>query len=166
MRVSSQHKKVGIIATTGVVVFIVGYMAIRARKRDQRYRRLLQAIRNLLKESNGDLAVQGAFDPKYTDRVIRSVKATIITLKKEAALDYARQLHKAWKPWYLGGDDEDLAYSVFRRLKDKVQLSQLAGAYTQLYEHSLIETLQSRLSKKEINKVMAIIAPLPAYRTP
>jgi len=160
------NQKVLAISTASVLIITMGYLGLRARKRDQRYGRLLQALQTMLKQTTGDLNVQKAFDPNYIDTVIGSVKATIITLKKEAALDYARQLHKAWKPWYLGGDDEDQAYSVFRRLKDKIQLSQLAAAYAQTYEHSLIETLNTRLSKKEINKVMAIVAPLPAYRTP
>ena len=166
MKILSKHKTLLVITTAGILVVIVGIQVVGAGKRDKLYRRLLQAITLLAKQGDGDLAVEQAFDPNYLDTLRRHVKTTIITLKKEAALDYARQLHKAWKPWYQGGDDEDLAYSVFRRLKDKVQLSQLAAAYAQAYEHSLIETLKRQLSKKEIKKVMAIVAPLPAYRTP
>lgn len=160
---TSQHKKTLAIGGASVLLIGVVYFSAKARKRDQRHSRFLQALYGLLKQSGGNIAAQGVFDPKYVDRVLQTVKGTIITLKKETAQQYAEQLYSAWGIIW---DDEDLVYSVLRKLKDKVQLAQLAGAYSQRYEHSLIDTLHSRLNKKEINKVMAIIQPLPAYRTP
>jgi len=162
----TKHTKIVAISTASMFVLTIGYFSIRARKRDERSAAFLQGITAHLKQSDDSFQVEGAFDPKYVDRVVQQVRDTIISLKKEAALDYASQLHSAWKPWYLGGDDEALAYSVFRQLKDKVQLAQLAAAYQQSYQQSLIETLKERLDKKEINTIMGIIQPLPPYRTP
>jgi len=161
-----KHTKIIAISTASALVLATGYFSIRARKRDERSAAFLQGITAHLSQSDGSFQVEGAFDPKYIDRVVQQIRGTIISLKKEAALDYASQLHSAWKPWYHGGDDEALAYSVFRQLKDKVQLAQLAAAYQQSYQQSLIETLKQRLDKKEINTVMGIIQPLPPYRTP
>ncbi|GGG36115.1 hypothetical protein GCM10011344_41260 [Dokdonia pacifica] len=163
MRLTKVHK-VGIASVFGVLVVAIGYASVRAKKRDKRYTLFLQAISNAIADIGGGLDSTKAFDLQYKARVLQSVSQTVITLKKQTAIGYAYQINSALTPWYLN-DDEEKIYGVFRSLKDKVQVSQLASAYQEEYGNNLIDVLKDRLSTSEIKIVMGIVAKLPPYRT-
>ncbi len=163
MRFTKAHK-VSIGSTLGFLIIAIGYASIRARQRDKRYGVLLKAISGVLTHLDGGLDTTKAFDLNYKAMVLQSVSQTVITLKKQTATWYASQIYDALTPWYFN-DDEEKIYGVFRSLKDKLQVSQLASAYQEEYGNNLIDVLKDRLSTSEIKIIMGIVAKLPPYRT-
>ncbi|WP_299186640.1 hypothetical protein [uncultured Aquimarina sp.] len=161
-------KVVGLQITAGAVALIlVGttYITLRSKKRNKLASSLLGELSKSLHPDGEGLERAGALDVKYVDRVFNSQSGKIVVLKESTATRYANEIHQSFKPWYIGGDDEELIYSVFRNLKDKVQVSQVAKAYQRDYKVSLRDQLKDRFDKDEIKKVLGIIGRLPEYRT-
>jgi hypothetical protein len=154
------------ITGIGLGALLIGttLLALRKKSRDQRARALLAILQVELQPASSGLTAQNAFDIHYLDKLLQTVQGEILVLKKSTTAAYAKQLHSAFKPWYQGGDDEDQVYSVFRRLKDKVQVAQVAQLYQEVYSKNLIDTLRSQLEKKEITRVLHIVKALPNYR--
>lgn len=144
---------------------ISAYHVIRKRKQDQLAYELMKELSRLLHPSTTGLLAENAFDTDYKDEVVRNSGRQILTLRNEVAGAYADQLHAAWRGWWLGGDNEKAVYQVFRELKDKVQVSQVADAYLKNHQQHLIDKLNERLDDEEINRILAIVRPLPAFRT-
>lgn len=153
----------GIVTAAGCVASI--YVGHRKKQRDKLAAALIKEITKQLKPSTSGLLSENAFDIHYKDEVVSSTGRQILTLKNEVASDYAKQIHAAWGSWWSGGDDEDKVYGVFRKLRDKVQVSQIATAYLRNFGVNLIDKLNDRLDDKEIKNVLSIVKPLPAFRT-
>ncbi len=153
----------GVITAAGCVASI--YYGQRKNKRDRLASALIRELTRQLQPATTGLLSENAFDIHYTDEVVRSTGRQILTLKSEAAQVHAREIHEAWGSWWTGGDNEQQVYGVFRKLRDKVQVSQVAVAYLHTYGVHLIDQLNNRLDDKEINQVLAIVQPLPAFRT-
>lgn len=162
-------KGLSIYKVTGTVVgiLLIGSTAlsIRQRQRDHLAGALLQEIQERIKPIASGLISQNAFNVHYLDAILQAVQGEVLTLKSQAAAYYAKQIHKAWGNWYKGGDDEAMVYGVFRNLKDKVQVSQVAKAYQEDFGKSLIDAIKSNLNKEEITIILTIIKALPNYRT-
>jgi hypothetical protein len=146
---------------TGLALGVAIYFRLRLNKKDQKAEKLLTAVQSQIKPDSIGIISENAFDIHYEEEVKKKIKADLILLKTETAIDYAKQIHSAWSFW---GDDEDKVYSVFRALRDKVQVSQVARAYQSIYNINLVDKMKSKLSKSEIGKVLQIVAPLPKYR--
>jgi len=140
-------------------------LTIRKRNRDERTGKLLSAIKAQIQPITNGLIAENAFDIHYLNKVLQAVNNKVLVLKISTASKYADQIHKAWGSWYQGGDDEEKVYGVFRKMKDKVQVSQVAKAYQDTYSKNLIDTLKDRFGKDEITIVLNIIKALPNYRT-
>ena len=112
-----------------------------------------------------NLDAENAFNIYYLTKVLQNVNGQVIAMSESSATSYAKQINKAWGAWYEGGDDEDAVYAVFRKLKDKVQVSQVAKAYQSTYSKNLIDTIKDRLSEDEIKIILNIIGQIPNYRT-
>lgn len=153
-----------ITTTLGGLLVMSLFFSVRKRKRDQRASKLIPLISSKLQSSSDSLSSENAFDIHYLSKVIQQTDKSVIVLQKSAALEYVDQIHSAFKPWYLN-DDEEQIYSVFRSLKDKVQVSQIAKAYQESYSENLIDVFKERLSTSEINIIMGIVSHLPSYRT-
>ena len=153
----------GVITAAGCIVSI--YFGQRRKKRDKLAAELIKEITKQLKPSTSGLLSENAFDVNYKDEVVRSTGRQILTLKNEVANDYANQINSAWRSWWSGGDDEKKVYGVFRKLRDKVQVSQIASAYLRNFGVNLIDKLNDRLDEKEVKNVLTIVKPLPAFRT-
>lgn len=160
---SVAYKIIG--ASIGTLFIGTTLLSIRKRSRDVRTGKLLSAIVAQIQPVNNGLGTQNAFDIHYLNKVLQAVNKQVLVLKTSSALGYANQIQNAWGAWYQGGDDEDKVYAVFRKLKDKVQVSQVAKAYQETYSKNLIDTLKDRFDKDEINIVLNIIKALPNYRT-
>ncbi len=81
-----------------------------------------------------------------------------------SAKTYAKDIRDSWGVF---DDDEDKIYSVFRALKDQVQVSQVAYQYyidPKSNKINLIDDLKSRLSKDEVGQVLEIVKKMPQYR--
>jgi len=140
-------------------------LTIRKRNRDERTGQLLSAIKAQIQPIANGLIAENAFDIHYLSKVLQAVSNEVLVLKISTASKYADQINKAWGSWYQGGDDEEKVYGVFRKMKDKVQVSQVSKAYQDTYSKNLIDTLKDRFEKEEISIVLNIIKALPNYRT-
>ena len=154
---------VGVLLFAGLVSSTA--YTVRHRKREQLASKLYQALSRELRPSGAGLEKEAAFDLDYIDKIQKKAKGSLVILKNSTVSRYVKMIHKAWKPWYLLGDDEDKVYGVFRSLKDKVQVAQLAKTYQETYQKNLVEVLRNRLDDTEIRKVLAIVRKLPDYRT-
>ncbi|MEQ3656524.1 MAG: hypothetical protein ABNH00_11725 [Dokdonia sp.] len=152
-------------ASVGTLLVGTTVLSVRKRNRDTRTSKLLSAIEAQIQPISSGLTSQNAFDIHYLNKVLQAVNREVLVLKTSTASRYADQIHKAWGNWYEGGDDEEKVYGVFRKLKDKVQVSQVAKAYQETYSKNLIDTLKDRFDKSEITIVLNIIKALPNYRT-
>lgn len=152
-------------ASVGTLLVGTTVLSVRKRNRDTRTSKLLSAIQAQIQPISSGLTSQNAFDIHYLNKVLQAVNREVLVLKTSTASRYADQIHKAWGSWYEGGDDEEKVYGVFRKLKDKVQVSQVAKAYQETYSQNLIDTLKDRFDKSEITIVLNIIKALPNYRT-
>jgi hypothetical protein len=141
------------------------YHRSRTRKRDRFTKTLLGALTQRLHPITKGLPTEAAFDVHYAQKVLQHLPGRIAVLKKSVAKRMATQLHSGFRPWYLGGDNEEIIYSVLRNLNDKVQVSQIANAYQDTYKINLIEQLQNHFDTQEIKKVLSIVRRLPKYRT-
>lgn len=141
------------------------YGNVRRKRKDNIASELLREVTRIIKPATSGILSEDAFDIHYVDQVLSKVRATVLKLKTSVASKLAKRIHSAWGAWYQGGDDEDKVYGVFRELKDKVQVSQVAKAYQQLYKKNLIDKLNERFTKSEVKKVLDIVKPLPSYRT-
>ena len=152
-------------ASVGTLLVGTTVLSVRKRNRDTRTSKLLSAIQAQIQPISSGLTSQNAFDIHYLNKVLQAVNREVLVLKTSTASRYADQIHKAWGSWYEGGDDEEKVYGAFRKLKDKVQVSQVAKAYQETYSKNLIDTLKDRFDKSEITIVLNIIKALPNYRT-
>lgn len=139
-------------------------LSVRQRYRDKKAALLLTKIQSKIGKSNTLLSASRAFDIQYLDNLLQQVSSPVIVIKKEVALNYAKQIHSAWGSWYQGGDDETKLYALFRKLADKVQVAQVAKAYQGMYHMNLIDKIKERLSASEIKQVLQIVERLPDYR--
>jgi hypothetical protein len=152
-------------ASVGSLLIGTTFFSVRKRGRDLRTSKLLSAIQAQIQPISSGLTSQNAFDIHYLNKVLQTVNREVLVLKTSTASRYADQIYKAWGSWYQGGDDEEKVYGVFRKIKDKVQVSQVAKAYQETYSKNLIDTLKDRFEKDEITIVLNIIKALPNYRT-
>lgn len=152
-------------ASVGSLLIGTTYFSVRKRSRDLRTSKLLSAIQAQIQPISSGLTSQNAFDIHFLNKVLQTVNREVLVLKTSTASRYADQIHKAWGSWYQGGDDEEQVYGVFRKMKDKVQVSQVAKAYQETYSKNLIDTLKDRFDKEEITIVLNIVKALPNYRT-
>lgn len=158
----------GLKIAGGVVgVLLAGsvYGHLRRKRRDKRAAELLREVAKLVKPTTQGLLSENAFDIHFVDEVLKKVSGKVLVIKHAAAVKYAKRIHDAWGAWYEGGDDENKVYAVFRELKDKVAVSQVASAYQDAYKENLIDTLHDRMDDAEVNTVLDIVKPLPSYRT-
>jgi hypothetical protein len=152
-------------SSVGTLNIATTLFTMRNRSRDSRTSKLLTAIKAQIQPISSGLTSQNAFDIHFLNKVLQGVNREVLVLKTTTASRYADQIHKAWGSWYEGGDDEQQVYGVFRKMKDKVQVSQVAKAYQESYSKNLIDTLKDRFDKEEIIQVLNIVKALPNYRT-
>lgn len=152
-------------ASVGSLLIGTTYFSVRKRSRDLRTSKLLSAIQAQIQPISSGLTSQNAFDIHYLNKVLQTVNREVLVLKTSTASRYADQIYKSWGSWYQGGDDEEQVYGVFRKMKDKVQVSQVAKAYQETYSKNLIDTLKDRFDNEEITIVLNIVKALPNYRT-
>ena len=151
-------KTYGIIAFGLTTLFVgVTSLSVRSRMRDKKAATLLELIQSKTSDGNTQLNAEKAFDVNYLNEVLSQAKNQVLVIQKKVAMDYAKSIEKAWGSWYEGGDNEMKVYSVFRQLKDKVQVSQIAQAYQELFKENLIDVIRERFSTNEINELLKIV---------
>ncbi len=162
MRKTANLQFLGGVMVLGLTASL--YYSFTKKRKDNLTDKFLMILTQKLDPSSKGLASENAFDIRYKDRVLHTISGNIAVLKKSRAIQLAKQLHAGFKPWYQD-DNEELIYTILRECKDKVQVSQMAKAYRDEYKINLIEQLQKHFNATEIAKVLAIVNPLPPYRT-
>lgn len=153
---------VGGVAGLGATLSI--YQDVRKQKRDDLAAELIKEIRKVIDPSYSGLMAEKAFDVRYKDRVRKPDGARMILLKKQAASDFAEDIHNGFRPWWKGGDDVKKIYAVFRKLKDKVQVSQVSEAYYANNKTNLIDQLKARLTSTQVQVILDVVKDLPTLR--
>ena len=72
----------------------------------------------------------------------------------ETVNGWAKQIHDSFG-WF--NDDEEEIYSVFRAMNNKLTISQVSDAYTQLYSSDLLGDLKQYLNERELSFLWNII---------
>lgn len=106
------------------------------------------------------------FSTHYMASVIKWVAPQkVIKLKDDYAAKLATQIYKAKGRWIISNDDEQAVENVFTQLKDKVQVSNIAQAFSRGYKRPLEPFLKSFLNESEMQEhVYAPVSKLPKYR--
>lgn len=141
------------------------YTHVKRKQHDQLATQILQALHRVIEPTTTGLISERALGVHYADDLLKQINKKVLMLNKKVAIQLAERIGAAWGAWYQGGDDEAKVYAVFRSLKDKVQVSQVASAYQDTYGENLIEKFQERFGAAEIKTLLDIISPLPAYRS-
>lgn len=149
---------------TASLLGAVIYFNLKRKGQDKKAGTFLRKLSEIIKPETAGLLSEQAFDIHYTDELLKRVTGSVIKLKTSAANDLATVIHSAFQPWYYGGDDENKIYGVFRKLKDKVQVSQVAAAYEQVHGVNLLDKFNERLGGDEIAIILNIVKALPSHR--
>jgi hypothetical protein len=104
------------------------------------------------------------FDKDYSSDVKKWIAPkSLLVLKDQFAKQYAKELYNA-KSFI--NDDEEAVENVFKKVKDKVHVSNVSAAFWRDYQKDLYDYLASFLSEAEMEKyVMDPVRKLPNYRT-
>lgn len=153
----------GIVLIAGVWT---GVAVIRHKQkvRDQRAVAFFSELQRDLAPGSVGLVESNAFDIRYWETTGKKLGKPMYMLTVASAKAFAKDIRDSWG---IFDDDEDKIYSVFRALKDHVQVSQVAYQYYTDPKGSkinLIDELRSRLSKEEVAKVLEIVKKMPPYR--
>lgn len=132
--------------------------------RDQKAVAFFSELQRDIQPDSVGLVESNAFDIRYWENSGKKLKKPMYMLTVASAKGFAKDIRDSWG---IFDDDENKIYSVFRALKDHVQVSQVAYQY--YYDPkggkiNLIDDLKSRLSKDEVGQVMEIVKKMPPYR--
>lgn len=149
-----------VLAATGLIYLV--YRAS-ARKMDREAAQFIVKLEARQEPTGDQLEGNTGFDTGFAYRMREKYGNRLIQLKPEAAEKLAHKIADAWGFW---DDSEKEVVSVFRSLNDKVQLSQVAEAYLDTEEVSLLDDLSDRLENTPdtLAKVIALAGDLPAKR--
>ena len=153
----------GVVAIAGVWV-TVAVVNTRRKKRDQQAIAFFSELQRDIAPDTVGLVESNAFDIRYWENIGKKLKKPMYMLTVASAKTYAKDIRDSWGVF---DDDEDKIYSVFRALKDQVQVSQVAYQYyidPKSNKINLIDDLKSRLSKDEVGQVLEIVKKMPQYR--
>ena len=101
------------------------------------------------------------FKPGYTKKLMKQngwSKAKQTLLPTAGAVALAKQVKNSKG---LFNDNELALFSVFKTIRNKVQVSQLAQTFQQLYATDLVEYLRTFLNEAELARVYQLAEPLP-----
>lgn len=166
IKLAQSNKKILLV---GGIVSIAGIwtgVAVFNHKRKERDRKAIAFFNELQRDIAPDsvgLVESNAFDIRYWETIGKKVKKALYMLTLASAKAFAKNIRDSWGVF---DDDEDKIKSVFRALKDHVQVSQVAYQYYQSSTEkiNLIDDLKSRLSKDEVGEILEITKKLPQYR--
>ncbi len=108
------------------------------------------------------------FDSRFTGEVISWVSPKkVIKLKDDYADKIAQEIRKAKGRFWISNDDEQAIRNIFsKKLKDKVQVANVAQAFFKRYNQDLLSFLKSFLNSSEMKEhVYRPLTNLKNYRT-
>lgn len=153
----------GIILVGGVWAG-VAVIQHKRKVRDQKAVAFFSELQRDIQPDSVGLVESNAFDIRYWENSGKKLKKPMYMLTVASARSFAKDIRDSWG---IFDDDENKIYSVFRALKDHVQVSQVAYQYymdPKGTKINLIDDLKSRLAKDEVGQVMEIVKKMPPYR--
>lgn len=136
----------------------------RRKARDQKAVAFFSELQRDIAPDSVGLVESKAFDIRYWETVGKKLAKPMYMLTVASARAFAKDIRDSWG---IFDDDENKIYSVFRALKDHVQVSQVAYQYymdPKGNKINLIDDLKSRLSKEEVGLALDIVKKMPPYR--
>lgn len=85
-------------------------------------------------------------------------KGLSVLVPSSTAIEWAKDIKNAFG-WI--NDDEEAIYNVFRKMTNQLQVSQVANAYSELFNSDLFGDLDYYFSEVELSNVWNIIKTLP-----
>lgn len=156
-------RKILIIIGSTVVVAGVGYFTytkIRNKKE-------INAIHAALDGAVGSYgSIEDFADVFSGDSYINDMKSkykNLIFLKPEFVTAYRKQLYDAIQYW---GTDENAIKDVFRKMKDRLHIAQVAASYQRNYGENLLDALKGEMDvdDKEMRDLRDIMINKYAFR--
>lgn len=166
IRVAQAHPKKliigGIVVVAGVWIS-VAVVNRRREARDQKAVAFFSELQRDLAPDTAGLSENKAFDIRYWETTSKKLGKPIYMLTVAAAKAYASDVRNGFG-WIF--NDNDKIKSVFRALKDQVQVSQMAYQYylNNPDKINLIDDLKSKMNKDRLGEVLAIVKKMPPYR--
>lgn len=121
----------------------------RLMKREQdKSKRMIETERKLLEDSE-------YFNPNLYKKTGYGLS---VIMPEETAKNWAETINDAWG-WI--NDNEEQIYDVFRRIPNKVTISQVSDEYSKLYKIDLLADLINRLSAYELAFIYRIVDKKP-----
>lgn len=167
IRIAQNNTKVliigGVVTVAGVWITVAVFNH-RRKSRDQKAVAFFSELQRDIAPDSVGLVESNAFDIRYWENVGKKIKKPMYMLTVASAKSYAKDIRDSWGVF---DDDEDKIKSVFRAMKDQVQVSQVASQYyndPKGGKINLIDDLKSRLGKEEVGEVLEIVKKLPQYR--
>jgi hypothetical protein len=158
-------KKRKIIIAISSTIVVAGVAYIIARR--QRNKKRINQIHAILDNRSGQYGSIKDFSDLFSGAAFvntaKSKKSNIILLRDEYVTLNRKRLNAAIKG---AGTDEDAIKDVFRALKDKVQMAQVAESYRKNYNINLLEDMLGDMDEDsaDMNDIRDIIMSKPNYR--
>lgn len=149
---------------SGLVITSSIYHTIKRKKQNKTTSELLRELTKILQPTTKGILSEKAFDIHYVDDVLKTVSGNVLLMQEGLAQQLAKKIKSSFWSALSWGNDEEKIYSVFRQLKDKIQVAQVAKAYEANHWGNLIDALNT-LSEGEVKIILDIVKKLPPYRT-
>jgi len=157
-------RKNKIILSSTVLISGIGYFAVSHIMKNSLYKKVLNNINNNV-SSYGDVRDISYFDGNaYISHVKNNTSKQIIKLKDAYVTQFRKGLHDAISGW---GTDEDKIKSIFRQLKDGVQIAQVSQSYYDNYGKTLLQDMLDDMNpdSDDMKEINSIIQSKPKFRT-
>jgi len=153
---------IGVGTLSGVGLVLFGFSKLRAKQRDKKALKSFAKLRMHFEPTSSDIIQAKAFDTDWWKKAPQKAGQPIIRLTADAVKKYAKKISDAWG---ILNDDEDQIYWVFeQKLKDQVQVSQVAEQYEKNNDIALELDLQNKLKKDEWGRILKAVNKMKAYR--
>jgi|SRR3954468_1520733 len=152
----------GVVSIAGIWIGLALFHKWK-KNRDQKATAFFSELQREIAPDSVGLIESNAFDIRYWETIGKKLSKPLYMLTVGSAKGFAKDIKDAWGMF---DDDENKIYSVFRALKDQVQVSQVAFQYynSSTDKINLIDDLKSRLNTDEVGQILGIVKKLPTYR--
>lgn len=156
-------RKILIITSSAIVVSGIGYITYTKFRNKSEINKIHAALDDRAGSYGSIEDFSGVFAGASYVSKMKKEHPELILLKGDYVTDYRKQLYDAM--WGIG-TDTDTIKSVFRKLKDKVQVAQIAESYQKNYNINLLDALKGDIDIKsdDMKELLDLMIQKPAFR--